>query len=163
MRRSFDKTLLVYKLNFVVLRRLKKNWIWKSEPLTSVRFALESMTVTKPNYIRCLFRICEKGFSVSVHQTHLLKNILPISKLIRVTFWFDGKFYSRTCSGVDLLSGVHTKRCQPLHLLSRTITEVNDWMQHTLAKSWDTSGLHLRRANQVNDWVRIPLGWTIER
>ena len=47
----------------------------------------------------------------------------------------DGKFYSRTCSGVDLLSGVHTKRCQPLHLLSSSITEVNDWMQHALAKS----------------------------
>ena len=57
------------------------------------------------------------------HPTHLLKHI---SKLIHVTFWFDGKFYSRTCSGVDLLSGVHTNRCQLLHLLSRTVNEVNN-------------------------------------
>jgi len=76
------------------------------------------------------------------HRTHLLKNILPISKLIYITFWFDGKFYSRTCSGVDPLSGVHTKCCQLLHLLSRTITKVNDWTKHASAKSHDTSGLY---------------------
>ena len=52
------------------------------------------------------------------HQTHLLKEHLIKLKLIYITFWFDGKFYSRTCSGVDLLSGVHTTGCQPLHLLS---------------------------------------------
>jgi hypothetical protein len=47
-------------------KKIKEKLNLASEPLTSVRLALESMTVTRPNYIRCLFRIYEKGFSVSV-------------------------------------------------------------------------------------------------
>jgi hypothetical protein len=78
--------------------------------------------------------------------------------LIYITFWFDGKFYSRTCSGVDLLSGVHTNGCQPLHLLSRTINEGINWIQDALAESHDTSGLYPEMVNEVNDWVRIPFG-----
>jgi hypothetical protein len=91
--------------------------------------------------------------------------------LIYVTFWFDGKFYSRTCSGVDLLSGVHTNGCQPLHLLSRTINKGINWIQDALAESHKTSGLYPETVNKVNDWVRIPFskrwsdngGQTIER
>ncbi len=92
------------------------------------------------------------------HQTHLLKELLTNLKLIYFTFWFDGKFYSRTCSGVDLLSGVHTTGCQPLHLLSRTINIDNDWIQDALAESHDTLGLYPETVNEVNDWVRIPFG-----
>jgi hypothetical protein len=77
--------------------------------------------------------------------------------LIYITFWFDGKFYSRTCSGVDLLSGVHTTGCQPLHLLSRTVNEGIDWIRDPLAESHDTSGLYPETVNEVNDWVKVPL------
>ena len=105
------------------------------------------------------------------HQTHLLKEHLIKLKLIYITFWFDGKFYSRTCSGVDLLSGVHTTGCQPLHLLSRTVNEGIDWIRDPLAESHDTSGLYPETVNEVNDWVKVPLaerlsnngGQTIER
>ena len=101
------------------------------------------------------------------HQTHLLKEHLIKLKLIYITFWFDGKFYSRTCSGVDLLSGVHTTGCQPLHLLSRTVNEGIDWIR----ESHDTLGLYPETVNEVNDWVKVPLaerlsgngGQTIER
>ena len=105
------------------------------------------------------------------HQTHLLKEHLIKLKLIYITFRFDGKFYSRTCSGVDLLSGVHTTGCQPLHLLSRTVNEGIDWIRDPLAESHDTSGLYPETVNEVNDWVKVPLaerlsnngGQTIER
>ena len=77
---------------------------------------------------------CDKFFF------NLLKEHLIKLKLIYITFQFDGKFYSRTCSGVDLLSGMHTKRCQLLHLLSRTVNEVNNWVKVPLAERLSNNG-----------------------
>ena len=88
------------------------------------------------------------------HQTHLLKNILPILKLIHITFWFDGKFYSRTCRGVDLLSRVHTKMLSTSTPLVKIITKVNDWMQHPLAKNRDILGLHPETVT-VDSWRKV--------
>ena len=135
----------------------------KSESFTSTRLAVELITFPRQILFGAFSRGLKRIFLCLSHQTHLLKEHLANLKLIYITFWFDGKFYSRTCSGVDILSGVHTNGCQPLHLLSRTINEGIDWIQDALAESHDTSGLYPEMVNKVNDWVRIPFGWTIER
>ncbi len=89
MKRSFNDVTFL-KLKLFVFRRLKKNLSQKSEPFTFISLALDSITVTRPNYIRCLFQIYEKGFSVSVSSDPsskhffvlLLKLIQKLSEVV---------------------------------------------------------------------------------
>ena len=115
------------------LIKLKLNYVTYYVLLRSPFSVLRSTT---------FYYVLRSTFYVLLRSTFyvLRSTFYVLLSTIYVTFWFDGKFYSRTCSGVDLLSGVHTTGCQPLHLLSRTVNEVNDWVKVPLAERLSNNG-----------------------
>jgi hypothetical protein len=72
----------------IVLEKIKEKLYagLKSEPFTSTRFALELITVPRPNYIWCFSRFLKKTF---LCLTHLLKNIIEQITVFDLQSWMS--------------------------------------------------------------------------